>query len=137
MPQSNPPCEIHALDHLVLTVADIPETIQFYTHMLGIRAEQFNTADGETRWALKFGSTKINLHQQGYEFEPKAGYPTPGSADLCFLTNTPIDVWIAHFVNQNVSIEQGPVPRTGATGPLMSLYIRDPDQNLIEVSIQG
>jgi catechol 2,3-dioxygenase-like lactoylglutathione lyase family enzyme len=128
-------CIVHTLDHLVLTVVDIGETCAFYTQTLGMRAEQFTTASGEVRWALKYGSSKINLHQQGQEFEPKAARPTPGSADLCFLTATPIDLWIKHLDNLNIQIEDGPVPRTGATGPLNSIYIRDPDKNLIEVSV--
>lgn len=136
MSQSNPRCEVHALDHLVLTVTSIPDSIAFYASALGMHAEQFETADAKVRWALKFGSNKINLHQLGQEFEPKAAYPTPGSADLCFLTDTTIDAWIAHFAALGVIIEQGPVVRTGAMGPLMSIYLRDPDQNLIEVSVQ-
>ncbi|MGC1495291.1 MAG: VOC family protein [Sulfitobacter sp.] len=137
MSQTNPKCQVHALDHLVLTVADIAVTVQFYTKALGMRAAQFASADGETRWALNFGSTKINLHQHRREFEPKAARPTPGSADLCFLTHTSLDDWRAHFDAQNITIETGPVARTGATGPITSLYIRDPDQNLIEVSVQN
>ena len=137
MSQSNPQCSVIALDHLVLTVASIAETIQFYSHVLGMHAEQFKTADAKTRWALKFGSTKINLHEKGREFEPKANHPTPGSADLCFLTDVTLDVWMTHLATQNVIVEEGPIARAGAMGPLRSLYIRDPDQNLIEVSIQS
>ncbi len=136
MSQSNLLCKVRALDHLVLTVANIPNTIQFYEQTLGMHPEQFITGVGDTRWALKFGSTKINLHQQSQEFEPKAARPTPGSADLCFLTDTPVNVWIAHFAALDIRIEEGPVARTGAMGPLTSLYLRDPDRNLIEVSIQ-
>lgn len=136
MPQSEPTFALDALDHLVLTVASIPATVAFYQDVLGMRSERFETATGEIRQALKFGASKINLHQQGQEFEPKAQHPTPGSADLCFLTQTPILDWQNHLAARDVAIEDGPVPRTGATGPLVSIYIRDPDQNLIEISAQ-
>ena len=126
---------VTSLDHLVLTVADIGETVAFYTMVLGMRAERFQPADGSTRTALTFGAQKINLHLAGAEFDPKATTPTRGSADLCFLTDTPLDDWQAHFAAHGVAIEDGPVARTGATGPILSLYVRDPDGNLIEVSI--
>ena len=125
---------IHALDHLVLTVRDIAATLAFYETALGMRGAKFRTATGETRWSLTFGRAKINLHQAGQEFEPKAAQPTPGSADLCFLTETALADWQAHLVRQGIEIEEGPVPRTGATGPLMSIYLRDPDGNLIEIA---
>lgn len=99
-----------------------------------MKSETFVVADGSYRHALKFGSSKINLHQAGHEFEPKATHAVPGSADLCFLTNTSMDDWIAHLNRCRVDIEDGPVRRTGATGPLMSIYLRDPDGNLIEIS---
>ena len=136
MQQSEAAFTLDVLDHLVLTVASIPATVRFYQDVLGMRSENFETATGETRQALKFGTSKINLHQHGREFEPKAQCPTPGSADLCFLTRTPIQDWQRHLVAQGVTIENGPVARTGATGPLLSIYIRDPDQNLIEISVQ-
>lgn len=123
------------LDHLVLTVADIPTTVAFYGAVLGMQAETFTVADGTQRHALMFGRSKINLHQRGQEFEPKAAQATAGSADLCFLTGTPLEEWVAHLHATGTSIEQGPVARTGATGPLMSVYIRDPDGNLIEISV--
>ena len=123
-----------ALDHLVLTVADIPATLAFYQSALGMSATRFTPADGSARWALSFGEQKINLHQAGAEFEPKAAYPGPGTADLCFLTDTGLAEWITHLDVLGVAIEQGPVPRTGATGPIVSIYIRDPDANLIEIS---
>ncbi len=126
--------QVRALDHLVLTVASIPATITFYEKILGMRAERFETATGEVRQALMFGQCKINLHQKGSEFEPKAAHPTPGSADLCFLTDTPMLDWLAHLRASGVDTEEGPVPRTGATGPILSIYIRDPDGNLIEVA---
>lgn len=122
--------KIDRLDHLVLTVADIPHTCDFYTRVLGMEAIQF----GAGRWALRFGDHKINLHQAGHEFEPKAERPTPGSADLCFTTPTPISAVIAHLQALGVAIVEGPVRRTGAICPLESVYVRDPDGNLIEIS---
>ncbi|MBD9483331.1 VOC family protein [Pseudomonas sp. PDM14] len=121
---------IERLDHLVLTVADIEVTCDFYSHVLGMRAIRF----GEGRTALNFGEQKINLHQRGAEFEPKAERPTPGSADLCFIVSTALEQVIEHLHACGVAIEEGPVARTGATGPIVSVYIRDPDRNLIELS---
>ena len=135
MPEPELPCRVRTLDHLVLTVANIPETIRFYTQILGMRGTQFAVADGSKRWALTFGQLRINLHQRGREFDPKPANPTPGSADLCFLTDTPIEAWLRHLTTHGVMIEEGPVPRSGAIGPILSLYIRDPDANLIEVSV--
>ncbi len=128
------PPSVLFLDHLVMTVADIPKTIQFYETILGMQATQFTPTDGTTRWALSFGAQKINLHPLGGEFDPKAERPTPGSADLCFLSEQPLETWQAHLAAHRITIEEGPVPRTGATGPIQSLYIRDPDLNLIEIS---
>lgn len=122
--------QIDHLDHLVLTVADIDAIVDFYSRVLGMQALTF----GEGRKALAFGQQKINLHQAGREFEPKAERPTPGSADLCFIVATPLDAVIAHLERQGVAIIEGPVQRTGATGPIRSVYLRDPDQNLIELS---
>lgn len=124
------------LDHLVLTVMDIRRTVQFYENVLGMRSEQFTPSDGSTRTALMFGAQKINLHSAHATFDPKAEVPMPGSADLCFLTDESLDAWADHFAAQGVEIEEGPVARTGATGPIMSLYLRDPDGNLIEVAVQ-
>lgn len=126
--------KLEALDHLVLTVRDLTETCRFYGNVLGMEVEEFRPADGSTRVALKFGAQKINLHQAGAEFEPKAGVARPGSADLCFLSETDVADWTAHFSDHEVEILQGPVARTGATGPILSVYIRDPDGNLIEIS---
>lgn len=122
--------QIDHIDHLVLTVADIEKTVDFYTRVLGMQLVTF----GEGRKALTFGNQKINLHQAGREFEPKAERPTPGSADLCFIVATPLDRVIAHLEAQGVAIVEGPVQRTGATGPILSVYLRDPDHNLIELS---
>lgn len=120
---------IQSLDHLVLTVRDLQASLDFYT-ALGFEARQFRGG----RWALHFGQQKINLHVWGQEFEPKAERPTPGSADLCFLLTTPLDAVIKHINAQGLNIVAGPIERTGATGPIRSIYLRDPDQNLIELS---
>jgi catechol 2,3-dioxygenase-like lactoylglutathione lyase family enzyme len=120
------------LDHLVLTVADIEATCAFYQRVLGMRRVTF----GDGRAALAFGDQKINLHEAGREFEPKALRPTPGSADLCFLLHGPLSDALEALRRLDVSIEEGPVERTGAVGPMRSIYFRDPDGNLIEVSEQ-
>ena len=125
---------VFALDHIVLTVGSIDATVAFYRDIMGMEAQQFTPSDGSTRWALTFGSQKINLHQAGAEFEPKAAQPTPGSADLCFLSEIRLSDWIAHLRSHAIKIEEGPVLRTGATGPILSIYIRDPDGNLLELS---
>lgn len=122
--------QIDHLDHLVLTVADLNATVDFYTRVLGMQAVTF----GEGRQALAFGNQKINLHQAGREFEPKAERPTPGSADLCFIVATPLDEVVAQLQAHGVTPIEGPVKRTGATGPIRSVYVRDPDQNLIELA---
>jgi protein tyrosine phosphatase (PTP) superfamily phosphohydrolase (DUF442 family)/catechol 2,3-dioxygenase-like lactoylglutathione lyase family enzyme len=121
---------IDRLDHLVLTVKDIDATVRFYESVLGMESEQFD--DG--RVCLKFGRQKINLHQAGMEFEPKAQNPLPGSADLCLITDMILDLAIEHVKMRGVEIIEGPVARTGAIGPILSFYFRDPDLNLIEVS---
>jgi anti-anti-sigma factor len=121
---------IDRLDHLVLTVASIDATVDFYTRVLGMKAVKF----GAGRTALTFGRTKINLHQSGHEFEPRADRPTPGSADLCLITTDPLDQVIGELGAHGVPVEEGPVDRAGATGAILSVYFRDPDKNLIEVS---
>lgn len=121
------------IDHFVLTVRDIPSTIAFY-ETLGMQSEEFYPADGSVRTALKFGNQKINLHKSGEEFEPKANLPTAGSADFCLITDTPLNDWITHLSGSGIKIEQGPVNRTGAIGKIESIYLRDPDLNLIEIS---
>jgi catechol 2,3-dioxygenase-like lactoylglutathione lyase family enzyme len=122
--------KVDALDHLVLTVKDIDASIAFYSKVLGMGVVTFNG----NRKALSFGKQKINLHQSGNEFKPKADKPTPGSADLCFLTSVSLSEVAAHLDSSGVIIIEGPVERTGAQGLIMSLYFRDPDLNLIEVS---
>jgi catechol 2,3-dioxygenase-like lactoylglutathione lyase family enzyme len=124
---------IERLDHLVLTVRDVEVTCAFYARVLGMEVVTF----GEGRRALAFGQQKFNLHEAGREFEPKAERPTPGSADLCLIAREPLDAVIAHLAACEVAILEGPVRRTGALGPIMSVYFRDPDANLIEVSTYG
>ena len=125
---------VQSLDHLVLTVADIAATVAFYERALGMTGSRFTASDGGERWALSFGGQKINLHQAGREFEPKALRATAGSADLCFLTETDLGTWQAHLAREGIAVLEGPVRRSGARGPILSLYLRDPDGNLIEVS---
>lgn len=122
--------ELDAIDHVVLTVRDIPASVAFYTRVLGMREVVF----GEGRHALAFGCCKLNLHQAGREFEPKAAHPAPGAVDLCLLARTSIADIARHLAAHGVAIEQGPIERTGALGPLLSVYVRDPDGNLIELS---
>lgn len=129
------PVEIASIDHFVLTVADIAATCAFYEKALGMSVERFRPADGSAeRMALKFGRQKINLHQAGAEFKPHARKPVSGSGDFCLIASTPIAQVQAHLAACGVAVEQGPVPRTGATGKLISIYFRDPDGNLVEVS---
>jgi catechol 2,3-dioxygenase-like lactoylglutathione lyase family enzyme len=122
--------KIDRLDHLVLTVRDIGATCDFYSRVLGMSVITF----GAGRKALAFGAQKINLHVAGHEFEPKAMHPTPGSADLCLIASSRLDEVIDHLRNCGVAILEGPVARTGARGPIRSVYFRDPDANLIEVA---
>jgi catechol 2,3-dioxygenase-like lactoylglutathione lyase family enzyme len=121
---------ITALDHLVLTVRDLEATVRFYVEGLGMELREF----GEKRLALHFGRQKINLHVAGHEFEPKAMHPTPGAADLCFLTERPLAEMTERLETLGVPIIEGPVARIGATGPMTSIYTRDPDGNLIEIA---
>ncbi|MBY8170307.1 VOC family protein [Vibrio fluvialis] len=122
--------QISHLDHWVLTVADIDATVAFYSEILGMTPVTF----GEGRRALSFGNQKINLYLLGAEFEPKARTVQAGSADLCFITHTPLDMVIVTLQEHGIEIEEGPVIRTGAVGPIRSVYVRDPDGNLIELS---
>jgi len=121
---------IDRLDHLVLTVASIDATVEFYTRVLGMEVVRF----GAGRTALRFGASKINLHEAGHEFEPKARHPTPGSADICLIVAGQLADVMAELAAQGAQIEEGPVERTGATGAIVSCYLRDPDRNLIELS---
>ena len=122
--------KIDRLDHLVLTVASIERACEFYSRVLGFDVVTFLGG----RKALQFDQQKINLHEVGKEFEPKALKPTAGSGDLCFIASTPLEEIIRELRDANVAIEIGPVDRTGAIGQLRSVYVRDPDQNLIEIS---
>ena len=124
------PVAITGLDHLVLTVTDLDQTAAFYQRVLGMRPVTF----GAGRRALEFGTSKINLHQAGQEHTPHAARPAPGSADLCLITATPPGQVLAHLQAERVSVEEGPVARTGAQGPITSIYIRDPDGNLVEIA---
>jgi catechol 2,3-dioxygenase-like lactoylglutathione lyase family enzyme len=118
------------LDHLVMTVKNIQRSVAFYTKILGMDKVVF----GAGRVALSFGRQKINLHEEGKEFEPKARRPTSGSADLCFISDTPIDSVTSSLMSHGIEIVEGPVSKTGACGPIRSIYLRDPDGNLIEIS---
>jgi len=126
---------IKHLDHLVLTTRNIEECVYFYRDILGMKLETFFVGNQKVeRKALKYGNQKINLHIYGKEFEPKAKHPTPGSLDLCFISEVPVDKFIKLFIEKKIKILEGPVERTGATSTLRSIYVRDPDQNLIEIS---
>jgi len=121
---------IDHLDHLVLTANDAEATKDFYTRVLGMQLETF----GAGRMAFKFGNQKINLHIRGKEFEPKAHLPVPGALDLCFIASIALEQVIERLAEANWPIIEGPIMRTGATGPIRSVYVRDPDLNLIEIS---
>lgn len=121
---------IAAIDHLVLTVRSLEATCAFYGGVLGMEIVRF----GEGRTALAFGAQKLNLHEHGREFEPKAAHPVPGAIDLCLLTDEPLDDVAAHLARHGVAVVEGPVVRTGATGPICSVYVRDPDGNLVEIA---
>ena len=126
---------VDSLDHLVLTVTDMDRTVAFYRDVLGMTVERFQPADGgAARLALRFGTQKINLHDVAGPFQPHARAPQPGSADLCLLSRASLDDWQTALAGHGVAVEAGPVARTGATGPLRSLYVRDPDGNLIEIA---
>ncbi len=121
---------IDRIDHIVLTCRDVERTCDFYTRVLGMEAVTFSGG----RKALAFGNQKFNLHQAGKEFEPKADRPMPGSADFCLITGTPMSEVLEHLQACGVPVLEGPVERSGARGPLLSVYFRDPDLNLVEVS---
>jgi len=122
---------IDHIDHIVLTTRDRDACIRFYTEVLGMKLERFL----ENRLAFHFGRQKINLHEWGREFEPKAHVPVPGSLDLCFIASVPLEAVIKKLESAKISIIEGPVAKTGAMGPMRSVYVRDPDLNLVEISV--
>ena len=125
---------IDRVDHIVLTTRDREACIRFYTEVLGMKLEKFSTPT-EERLALKFGAQKINLHEWGREFTPRAHVAVPGSLDLCFIASTSLDEVMQKLEKNNIPILEGPVAKTGAKGPIRSVYVRDPDLNLVEISV--
>jgi len=125
---------IDRVDHIVLTTRDKDACIRFYTEVLGMKLEKFRTPT-EERLALKFGAQKINLHEWGREFTPRAHVAVPGSLDLCFIASTSLDEVMQKLEKNNIPILEGPVAKTGAKGPIRSVYVRDPDLNLVEISV--
>ncbi|HUQ26581.1 MAG TPA: VOC family protein [Burkholderiales bacterium] len=125
---------IDHIDHIVLTTRDLQGCIRFYTEILGMKPEEFKTP-GAARLALKFGQQKINVHEWGKEFEPRAHVAAPGTLDLCFIASIPLDQVVRRLKEKNVEILEGPVAKTGAMGPMKSVYVRDPDLNLVEISV--
>lgn len=121
---------IKSIDHVVLTTRDLEKCVAFYTGVLGMTLERY----GEGRLALRFGDHKFNVHPPGFDAGIKARTPTPGSLDLCFLSDRPLDEVIATLEHHGIAIEEGPIVRTGARFPIRSVYVRDPDENLIEIS---
>ena len=128
---------ITAIDHIVLTSADVDKTVSFYCDVLGMELQVFAPPDGNpARRALCFGNQKINIHAESAPYVPHARRPVSGAVDLCLLSDLPVAAWQERFAAQGVPLEHGPVAKTGAMGPLMSVYVRDPDGNLIEISNQ-
>jgi catechol 2,3-dioxygenase-like lactoylglutathione lyase family enzyme len=125
---------IDHIDHIVLTTRDLKGCIGFYCEVLGMKLEKFGTPGGE-RLALKFGNQKINLHEWGREFSPRAHVAAPGTLDLCFIAALPLDEVIVRLKAAGIAILEGPVMKTGATSPIRSVYVRDPDLNLVEISV--
>ena len=127
--------DVQSIDHIVMQVTDMTASIRFYTEILGMKHSEFQPpAGGPVRQSLNIGAQKINLHDAKAPFLPHARHPVPGSVDLCFITEQPLGDWQQHLVNCGIMIEDGPVQKTGAKGLLLSIYIRDPDGNLIEIS---
>ena len=125
---------IDHIDHIVLTTRDLKACVHFYAEVLGMKLEEFRTPT-EKRLALKFGRQKINLHEWGKEFTPRAHVAAPGTLDLCFIASTSLDAVVQKLKQHGIKIEEGPVAKTGATGPIRSVYVRDPDLNLVEISV--
>ena len=130
--------KLEKIDHIVITVKDLNTTIDFYTNILGMKLEKFFTSSHENqiRYAVTFGSQKINIHEQKKPIKPNALNPTSGSMDICFISNNKINDWVNYLVKKGINIEIGPEKKTGALGPILSIYVRDPDFNLIEISNQ-
>ena len=125
---------IDHIDHIVLTTRDLQGCLRFYRDVLGMKAEEFRTPT-ETRLALKFGNQKINVHEWGREFTPRAHVAAPGTLDLCFIASVPLSEVVKRLEDNGIPILEGPVGKTGATGPIRSVYVRDPDLNLVEISV--
>lgn len=125
---------IDHIDHVVLTTRDLPSCLRFYSEILGMRLEKFQTPT-ETRLALKFGNQKINVHEWGREFTPRAHVAAPGTLDLCFIASVPLEKVVEKLKEENIDIVEGPVMKTGAMSKLRSVYVRDPDLNLVEISV--
>ena len=130
--------KLENIDHVVITVKDLNKTIDFYTNILGMKLEKFFSSldNNQIRYAVSFGSQKINIHEEKKPIKPNALNPCSGSMDICFISKNKINDWIYHLVKKGINIEIGPEKKTGALGPILSIYIRDPDFNLIEISNQ-
>ena len=129
--------KLEKIDHVVITVKDLNKTIDFYTNALGMKLEKFSSSlDDQIRYAVSFGSQKINIHEEKKSIKPNASNPCSGSMDICFISKNKINDWVHHLVKKGINIEIGPEKKTGALGPILSIYIRDPDFNLIEISNQ-
>ena len=130
--------KLEKIDHVVITVKDLNKTIDFYTNILGMKLEEFSLSLNNEwiRHAVSFGSQKINIHEEKKPIKPNALNPSSGSMDICFISKNKINDWVHHLVKKGINIEIGPEKKTGALGPILSIYIRDPDFNLIEISNQ-
>ena len=130
--------KLEKIDHVVITVKNLNKTIDFYTNILGMKLEEFASSlnNDQIRYAVSFGSQKINIHEEKKAFKPNALHPYSGSMDICFISKNKIKDWVYHLNNKGINIEIGPERKTGALGPILSIYIRDPDFNLIEISNQ-
>ena len=130
--------KLEKIDHVVITVKDLNKTIDFYTNALGMKLEKFSSSldNNQIRYAVSFGSQKINIHEEKKPIKPNALNPSSGSMDICFISKNKINDWVHHLVKKGINIEIGPEKKTGALGPILSIYIRDPDFNLIEISNQ-
>jgi len=129
---------LEKIDHVVITVKNLNKTIVFYTDVLGMKLEKFSSPldNNQIRYAVSFGSQKINIHEEIKPIKPNALNPSSGSMDICFISKNKINDWVHHLVKKGINIEIGPERKTGALGPILSIYIRDPDFNLIEISNQ-